>query len=217
MLKLTSLLILLLGCASKPTPYQPMKKHEGYKEKTLEGLQVVVFRGNSYSKKAKARFYAEFRAIEVCRETGFKLANIFDFMDKTTSRDVIRTSSFGPSYYYGMSPFYSRYSGFGMSAGFGNSVHDSWKETYVYPNIEVVFRCSNEAVRPELLLREVPAEEMKHLVKDLKGALQVEKVPEDSPNKGNLLPGDIILKLGETRIQRIYELLSTFKAEAPVQ
>ncbi|HXH30645.1 MAG TPA: hypothetical protein VNJ01_07515 [Bacteriovoracaceae bacterium] len=208
------LLWLIASCASsRPTPYQVMKKNEGYKEKMLDELQVVVFRGNSHSKKSKARFYAEFRAIELCRESGFKLANIFEFLDKTTSKEVVHTTSFGPSYYYGMSPFHNRYSGLGLSAGFGNSNSDSWKETYIYPYVEAVYKCSNTVVRPQLSLREVSPEEMKHLVKDLKGAIQIEKITVESAHKGMLRPGDIILKAKELRVQKAYEFLTVFGPE----
>ncbi len=217
MVKYLSLLLLFgVGCSStKPTPYQKMQKNEGYEEKTLDDLRVVVFKGNAYSKKPQVNLYAEFRAIEVCREAGFKYANIMDFEDKTTSRDVVRTSTnaFGPSYYYGMSPFYSRYSSFGMSMGIGNMQSNSWKETYIYPNLEVIFRCANSVLRTRAIFREVPSEEMKHLVKDLKGGLQIEKFSDGAAEASNLKKGDIILKVGAERVEKIHQFVALFTPE----
>src|SRR5680860_693617 len=110
MLRLLLLLPLLLACASTSrTKYAPYKKKQGYTDGASVGnIRVVSFKANAYTKTAEAELFAKFRAIEVCKSSGSKLAHILAVLDKTVSKDVIRTTSSGfPSYYYGMSPYYS--------------------------------------------------------------------------------------------------------------
>ena len=208
MLRLFLLLVLVTSCASDRTKYGKYSKKEGgYQEKVLEdSLRVVSFKANSRTKTELARKFARFRATEICLTENFKLAHILGVFDKTESKTVTRTSSNGyPSYYYGMSPFYGRYSGFGF--GFGSMHSSSWNETLKYPDVEVIFQCANEAFEPLTVFREVPAEEMKHVVKDLRGALQVEKIPKEV-GVSELKVGDILIIAEGERIQQQYQLLS---------
>jgi len=209
-------IFILASCSSQErTKYQAYDKDErgGYSsEKFTDSLDSVVFQGNRFTKRKDAEAFARFRAIEICHERGVPLTQIVGVLDKTSEKEVTRSSSnvYGfPSYYYGYSPFWSRYSGVGFSAGINTVSSESWSETLVYPRYEVLFRCVSKVFEPELILREVSAAEMKHLVKDLKGGLQVEKIMKDSPNK-NLHPQDIILRARGERISRNWELLSSF-------
>src|SRR5690606_35059943 len=102
------------------------------------------------------------------------------------------------------------YSSFGVSAGFNTISSDSWSETLRFPVIEAYYTCEKQVFRPELIFRELPAEEMKHLVKDVKGAIQVEKVPEGSPNEKNIETGDIILRAQGKRIEKVFQLINMF-------
>lgn len=213
---LLSALILMLfpGCASERTKYQTYEKQEGYRDLAPEdNLRMANFRGNPYTKKFDAEHFAKFRAIEVCEGTGKKLTHILDVKDRSLSRNVIRSSGTGfpSSYYYGMSPFYNRYSSFGF--GISNSTSTAYEETYVYPDFTAYFDCVDAAFGPEVLLREVSAEEMKLLVKDLKGALQVEKIMKNSPNFSILEVGDVILRAQGQRIQNVPQLLRLFSSE----
>lgn len=213
MLRILMLLVLLVGCASERTKYAKYsKKNGGYQDKTVENnLRVVSFKANSYTPVKLAIKFAKFRAIEICQKEEYKVAHLLDTFDKTQSKTVTRTSSSGyPSYYYGMSPFYSRYSGFGYGFGFSTMNSSSWNETVQYPDIEVIFQCTNEVWEPEVKFREVPPDEMKHLVKDLKGGLQVESVPETSVSKKNVKVGDVIIEGNGERIQQTYQLLTLF-------
>lgn len=205
-------LLLIAGCASKPTPYQKEKKQEGFTDGGFEGLSVARFRGNSYTKKDKAQTFAEFRAIQVCSETENKHANIIDVFDKTIQKNIIRSSGsgWGPSYGMGMYPYYSRYSSFGFGVGFNTVSTNSWNETLIYPVMEVYYTCSDKIIRPEIVFKEISAEDMKHLVKDVKGAIQVESIPEISPNTKAVERGDIILKANGKRIEKVYELIRLF-------
>lgn len=210
MLRILTLLLIISSCASKPTKYgKYSKKDGGYQDKTLEGnLRVVNFKANSNTKTSLATKYATFRAIEICSAANFKLTHLLDTFDKTQSKTVTRTSTNGyPSYYYGMSPFYSRYSGFGF--GFSTMQSSTWNETLKYPEVEVIFECADEVYEPGVVLREVPADEMKHLIKDLHGGLQIERIPKEAP-KSKLKVGDIIIYGDGVRIQQNYELLSLF-------
>lgn len=208
-----TILFLAVSCASNdPTPYQRQKKKEmGYSDKQLENLRIATFRGNAYTSRERAQRYAEFRAIEVCRGTQEEHANILDIFDKTVEKQITRSSgtSWGPSY-FGMYPYYSRYSSFGIGAGFNTISSDSWSETIAFPVMEAYFTCENKVYRPDLIFKELPADRIKHLVQDVKGAIQVEKIPEKSPNEKSVELGDIILKANGKRVEKVYQLIHSF-------
>jgi hypothetical protein len=205
-------ILLIAGCATKPTPYQKEKKKEGYRDSTQEELRVASFRANTKTKKSKARSYAEFRAIEYCQGQEKKHANIIDINDKTVEKQITRTSGsgWGPTYGFGMYPYYSRYSSFGIGATFNTISTDSWNETLTFPYVEVYYTCADRMYRPEIMLKEISPEEMKLLVKDLKGALQVEKIADQSSNKNAIEQGDLILKANGRRVEKVYELIRLF-------
>lgn len=218
MLRLLVILCVLLGCSSqKPTKYQAYKKKKGggYQEQMIgENLRLVSFKGNEKTNISTCIDFAKFRAIEICRKENLKFAHILDWIDKTKLKTITRTSSTGfPSYYYGMSPFYGRYSGFGYGFGFSSTSSSSWDETLKYPRIEVLFECADEVYGPEVALREVLGEEMKHLVKDLKGGLQVESIADSSSNEGSIQVGDIIIRAQGKRLEKAF-LLSAILGEA---
>ncbi|HXH76219.1 MAG TPA: PDZ domain-containing protein [Bacteriovoracaceae bacterium] len=207
-------IILAVSCASTSrTKYQSYEKQQGYRDLPSENnLRVGNFTANAYTNKDDAELFAKFRAIEICKESGFKLTHMLDVKDKSVSKDVIRSSGTGfPNYYYGMSPYYNRFSGFNI--GMSSMSSSSWEETYTYPEYTVYFDCVNSAFGPELILRDVTPEEMKLLVKDLKGGLQVEQVMESSPNVKILEEGDVILKVLGQRVQTQAQLLKVFSAE----
>lgn len=211
------LLVILFSCSSaKRTPYQKFEKKEGgYSDSVMEdNIHITRLEGNSRTKKSYAEMFARFHSLEECRKAGKKLSHILAVVDKSSTKKVIRSDSdsWGPSYYYGMgmSPFYSRYSGFGFSTGINTMSTRAWEETLVYPEIEVIYHCTDKAYEPEIAMRDVPPEEMKHLVKDLKGGVQIEKILADSPNR-TLKEDDIILKAEGKRIMKGHQLLSLFK------
>ena len=177
-------------------------------------MKVARFKANSYTKKEKAELFAEFRAIENCRETENKRANIIDIFDKTEEKIVTRTSgtNWGPSYGFGSYPYYSRYPGYGYGVGIDMSTSSGtmWNEKVAYPNLEVYYECRDKIFRPQILFKEINAETMKLLVKDLKGGLQVEKLPETSPNHKKIELGDIVLKANGKRIEKVFELVRLF-------
>lgn len=206
------ILTLFVSCATKPTPYKSEKNKEGYSDQQEGNFRIATFKANSVSKKAKAQRYAEFRAIETCHELNGLHANILDIVDKTIEKDITRTSgtNWGPSYGFGMYPYYSRYSSFGFGIGMNTMSGSSWKEKVIFPVMQAWYTCSEKVYRPKLLLKEISAEESKLLVKDLKGSIQVAKVPEDSPNKTALEDGDIILKANGKRVEKVYDLIGLF-------
>lgn len=205
--------IFLFSCAhNERTPYQVYKKHQGYREKVEDGLRIVNFMSNSYTKIEDTMIFAKFRAIELCLGENKKFALILDVVDKTEKKDILRSrgDTYYPSYYYGMSPYYSRYSSFGLYGGFGTTNTETWKETIVTPQIDVLYQCADTAKGPEVIFRDVSAEEMKILVKDLKGGLQVEKILDHSPNKNIVEFGDVLIKANDQRIQKNFEVLKLF-------
>jgi hypothetical protein len=214
MLKLFLMFLFISGCSSHPTPYQKEKKREGFSDAGVDDIRIAIFRANSHTKPSKAQKYAEFRAIEYCRETEHKHANIMDVSDKTVLKKVTKTSggSWGPTYAFGMYPYYSRYSSFGLGIGYNSLESESWSETLSLPVIEVFYRCSDQMIRPELILKEISDEQMKFLVKDLKGGLQVEEMTKGSPNLALIEKGDIILKANGQRIEKVYDLIKLFEA-----
>ena len=211
------ILAFIVSCSStKPTPYQKEKKQEGYRDSTFEDLKVATFLGNSYTKKDRAQSYAEFRAIEICSQENNKHANIIDVFDKTVEKQITRSSgsSFGPSG-FGAYPYYSRYSSFGFGVGYNTMSSNSWNETLIFPIMEVYYTCSNIVFRPEIMFKELSANQMNALVKDVKGAIQIEKILPDSPNLSTFSLGDIILKANNQRIEKVYELIRMFNDKNP--
>lgn len=215
MRRILFLFVFISACATKPTPYQKEKNKEGFSDSSTDSLKVSVFKANSVTKPEKAQKYAEFRAIQICREKENKHANILDINDVSVKKNVVRTSggAWGPSYGFGMYPYYSRYSSFGVGVNYSSIQTDSTIEEVRYPVMQVFYTCSDKIVRPEIILKEISAEQMKILVKDLKGALQVQKVPENSPNEKAIEVGDIILKADGRRIEKVHELIGLFKDE----
>lgn len=213
-LLLTFLFILTACSTTSRTKYKPFEDEQGYFVKEVKGdLKVAAFQGNAYTERDEAELFAKFRAIEDCKASGFEFAHILEVEDKTILKDVIRSSSAGfPSYYYGMSPFYSRYhSGFGL--GFSTMSSNTWEETYSYPRFEVAYECTYATFEPELILREVPAKEMQLLVKDLKGGLQVEEVIPGSPNAGVIEEGDVILRANNRRVEEKSAFVRMFRPD----
>lgn len=204
-------LILSFSCShQKRTPYKLLHKGEGFSDSNLEdNLKVAGFKANARTKTSQALMFARFRAMENCSSSPNFLTHIMEIQDKTQTEKVMRISSTGyPAYYFGMSPYYQRYSGFGF--GFSTMSSQTWNETLVYPNFEVIYRCSEKILEPKLGLVEVPSPELRHLVKDLSGAILIQKILPDSPNKDSVLAGDIIIKVEGNRIQKIYEFLNAF-------
>lgn len=211
------ILALIAGCSStKPTPYQKEKKKQGYRDNVFEEMKVASFKGNSYTKKDRARMFAEFRAIESCRSESHKHANIIDIFDKTIEKEIIRSSggAWGPSFYGGMYPYYSRYSSIGVGIDYSTISTNSWSETLIFPYIEVYYTCTDAIFRPQVLFKELSSEQIKHLVKDVKGAIQVENILKGSPNENSLQLGDIVLKANGKRIEKVYELIRMFNTDS---
>lgn len=219
-------ILMVSACSSdQRTKYGSYKKKNngGYThQKITDDLQMVTFRANSYTKKSTAELFARIRSLEICRDQEKQYSHILGVIDRSDSREITRSTSnvYGfPSYYYGYSPFYHRYSGIGFSAGLNTVTSNTWNETLVFPHYDLLFKCVDQVFEPEVIMREVSADEMKHLVKDLKGALQVEKVMDGSPNQ-QLKTGDILLKAGGERITQNWQLLALFnqsKTEVPVE
>ena len=210
------ILLLAVSCStSKPTPYQKEKKKEGYRDLTFEELRVSSFKANAHTKKDRAILYAEFRAIDQCLVEGKKHANLIDVLDKTVEKEITKSTggAWGPSIYGGAYPYYSRYSTIGVGIDYSSISTNSWKETLTFPYIEIYYTCADRVFRPRVQFKELTAEEIKHLVKDVKGALQIEKIMENSPNREYFGPGDIVLKANGKRIEKVFELISLFNAD----
>lgn len=210
-------MIFLAACSStKMTPYQKEKKNEGYSDSSFKEIKVASFKGNSHTKKDVAKNYAEFRAIEVCRAEN-KHAGIIETLDKSYSKEIRRSSSssLGPSGFSMYPYYYSRYSTIGFGVNYNTIDTQSWNETYNYPVIEVLFRCEDEVYRPGLTFRELTADQMRDLVKDVKGGIQVEEMIGNK-NKGTLKVGDIIIRGEGERIEHVFQLNSLFSQKRKI-
>jgi hypothetical protein len=202
--------LLATGCASNPTPYQKEKKKEGYRDLSSEEFDIVSFKANSRTKRSVAELYAQFRAIENCRDKSLHV-NVIAVLDRTIEKEILRSTGggWGPSYGFGMYPYY-RHSSFGFGASFNRIYSDSWREVLEYPFIEVYYKCAEKIFRPLVEFKELSSEQIKHLVKDVKGGLQIQNILPRSPNVPTLESGDIILKANGKRVERIYDLIKLF-------
>lgn len=202
------MILVVVACSSSPTSYAPSKNKEGYTDETIgNDLRMATFQGNSSTKREPAELYAKFRAIEVCSELGKPYTHLLKIKDKSFSKEIVSSTTTTPSYYYGMSPYYGGYRGMGPGMGVGYSVGSTStrSDTYEYPLFEVYFECVDKAFDARLSFIEVSASQMKDLIKDLQGAIQIDEVLPESPNRGKLEKGDILIKAGGERITSLVE------------
>lgn len=198
----------LVACSTGPSNYGALKKKQGWADETIgNDLRMASFQGNSATKKEAAELYAKFRAIEVCHEIGTPNTHILKIKDKSYSKEIVSSTSTTPSYYYGMSPYYGGIRGVnpGMGVGYSVGSTSTRSDTYNYPLFEVYFECVANPKDARLSFIELSGSQMKDLVKDLQGAIQVEEVLDDSPNRGKLQKGDIIVKARGERVTSLVE------------
>lgn len=196
-------LVLITGCATnRATPYEPHGPQGGYSDsKVDEHLKGARFAGNQYTDKKDVIILSKFRAQEICNEQGYKFARIFGLKDVTVATDVQ------------MSTAQSQVSGGGMFSYFrGNAQGQSWKQTIQSPSIDTYFTCSNKVYTVQTVLKVLTAEDVKLFVKDLMGAIQVQDILSDSPNKGILQRGDILLRANGERVTTVPQIAAVVDA-----
>lgn len=199
------ILLSIAGCSS-PSLYVPKTNSHGYTDKTVENdLRLAEYLGNSKTKKEVAELYAKIRAIEICHEMNRK-THIITVNDKTYSKNIVQANTSGPSYYYGMSPYYGRYGAYGTGMAYANMNTTYSTETYTYPHFEVYFECVDRAWDAGVHLKPLSSSQMESLVKDLQGAVLVEDVLDYSPNKGTIQKGDIITRVSNERVTKVMDV-----------
>jgi hypothetical protein len=223
---LLAVLLLFAGCASTRTKYQPMDESGGYAEKVIDNKTMMSrFAGNAFTNANDAMVLSQFRAVELCRDKGFVGARVLGFQDLSTSQTVQRSStstsstpvkvrgnrsSTGTANCYAGSCYGSGTSNYSATATGGDqsSQTRTWNETYHYPTFDTYFRCANESHRLGANIIPISADDMKPYVQDLMGAVQVQGLSDDSPNKEVLQVGDFITKVDGTRVQNNAQLIS---------
>lgn len=202
------LLLSMIGCTSSPTNYGPRKSNQGYSDQQVaDELRMAEFQANAQTKKEKAELFSKFRAIEVCREMN-KNAHIMLVNDKSYEKNVVSANTSGPSYYYGMSPYYGGY-GPGLSLGYASTTTNYSSESYTYPHFETYFECVDKSYDAGMHFQNLSASQVSTLVKDVGGAVRVEDVTDYSPNKGVFMKGDIITHVAG---ERVMKQLDVYKA-----
>lgn len=216
------------GCATR-TQYKPHGSNGGYSETMLdEKVMVVRFAGNTHTKQSDAAMFSQFRAIEICKENGFKVARLYHIADKSVKVDVQRTFSqtdTSPTHFNGTArrTSSSNYNLQGTAyGGETQSKSSSWTETLVSPTYDTYFKCTNKINVLGVSLKDVNIEDMKPYVKDLMGAVQIDMVHDDSANKKILRAGDIIVKIDNERVNNNIQLINALDSsknseKVPVQ
>lgn len=218
---------LLTGCATTRTKYGPMTDSGGYSEKKIdEKLYVTRFAGNAYTHQNDASLFSLFRAVEICKDNGFKIARVYGTQDLSTSKTVQRTSNYSyqqPTYFNGTANSNTNYNYYGGGYGQANrntniygtvsggntyGGSQSWEETYNFPTYDTVFSCTNQAYMLRVQLKAISADDMKPFVKDLMGAVQITSLTDDSPNKDILQPGDMVVRVNGARVQNDAQFIS---------
>jgi hypothetical protein len=198
---------LLSGCAHSRTKYHPLDESGGYSEAPVNDRVLKTrFAGNAYTGSRDALLLSQFRAIEICKDKGFVTANILWSEDLSTAKTVQRTSNntyLAPMQYQGSANCYGgSCNGTGTLTGGGESSNSStWNETYHYPTFDTYFACANEIYKAKVTITALTADAVKPYVKDLMGALQIHDMPENSPNRGILQVGDIVVKVDGNRTE----------------
>ncbi|WPU65915.1 PDZ domain-containing protein [Peredibacter starrii] len=204
-------LIALVGCASEPASYKESKGKTGFSDKIVDqNLRVSTFQGNSATKKEKAQLYAKFHAIELCKEMNQPYTHILTIRDTSFQKEITQTNTYGPTYYYGVSPYYGRYGAYGagvsMYGAYGPMNTQTTTDVKPVPQFDVYFECVPKAMDARMSFKSLSASDMKNLMQDVKGGVQVEEILPDSPNKNILQVGDIIIKGNGTRVEKVVEL-----------
>lgn len=203
------MIFIVASCSTSPTPYAPMKDKQGYSDQTIDSdLRMASFQGNSATKKDAAELFAKYRAIQICNDVNKPYTHILVVKDKTFDKEVSTASSTGPTYYYGMSPYYGHYGGYGGGVGmsYGTATTTVSNETYTYPLFEVYFECVDKPKDARVSLTTLSSSQMKTLMQDLKGGVQVDDILDDSPNKNKFQKGDIIIKANGDRVEKPIEV-----------
>lgn len=215
--------LFLSACATR-TKYQPQGESGGYSEARVDSnVMVARFSGNAYTHKNDAQIFSQFRAIEICREQGYKVARPMGQEDKTSSKTVQKTSNYtyqNPTYFNGTANTNTNYNYYGGNTLYSNSNTNvngtitggdtyggsqTWNETYVFPTIDTYFSCANEINLAGLEMKVLTPEEVKDLAKDKLGGVQVMKHGDDSPNKDIFQVGDIVLKVDNKRVLTVLD------------
>jgi hypothetical protein len=200
---LFALTLVLVGCSSSSS-YIKKSKDYGYTDQVVDNqLRQASFVGNSKTTKDRAALFAKFRAIEVCHDLKNPLTHFLQIKDKTYSKEVSQAYTSYPSYYYGASPYYGS---MGMGGYYGPASTTVSNETYTYPSFEVYFECTPTPMDARMAFKELSQSQVSQFLNDLKGAVQVDQILPDSPNKDTLKVADIIYQANGTRVATLLEL-----------
>src|ERR1035437_4597960 len=90
---LFALPILRLGCVTPRSAYEPMTQNGGYKDGETGGIRVARFVGNAKTSPDDSRDFSLFRAIEYCREEGFKVARVYLVNDMSHDNVVHKSAT----------------------------------------------------------------------------------------------------------------------------
>jgi hypothetical protein len=219
-LAIATCMLIFSSCATR-TPYQSYAQNGGYIDgKYDDGTRYSRFAGNAYTHKDYALWFSLFRALEVCNNSGYKYTRILGSRDLSATKDIQRTSTYNynaPTYYSGNAN--TNFSNYGNSlqantnyngtiyGGDQTSNSKSWTETLTFPIVDTGFDCLDSLFRAKIKFRELKEDDVKSYVKDLRGALQVEDIPEDSPNKEKIKNSDIVLRLNGERVWTVSEFV----------
>lgn len=164
------------------TTYSPYSLFQGYSDLNLSAdLRVARFVGNTYTSQQSIAMMSAFRAIEICREEKFRLADIYD----------TKIPSSGGEIKDGYRPYIDIQEN---SVGYGHVPYDTY------------FACRNEIYLLGVLWRPVPASEVSTYAKDGKGAFRIEGFMMFSPNQGRMKVDDLVLEVDGNRIANSSEL-----------
>lgn len=209
-MKTTFFFLFVIAACSSPTGYVPSEKQEekGYTDEVIsEELRLTTFHGNEHTNKEQAELFAKFRSIEVCQELNKKFSHILLVKDRTHKQEVTETAQVSPNYYYGMSPYYGAGYRWGMTPmAYSAPATQTISKTKTFPSFDVYFECVDLALDARVSLKNLSNYEVRDLVKDTLGAVQVDEVLSESPNTGKLQKGDIVFKVNGQRVGRILDV-----------
>lgn len=216
-----SICVFSIGCAHR-TEYAPYGENGGYRDKDIsDRLTVARFAGNAYTHPRDARLFSQFRALEICRSRGRKIARIWGIEDRSSSKTVQHTATYNyqaPAYFSGTANSTTNRRSYGQGTdqyntdtsysgsiygGGSQSQSSSWNETFIFPTFDTFFSCTDTVYMTKIKMREISEQDMKPYVKDLMGGVQIETFTDDSPNSNSLSVGDIIIKVNGERIRNV--------------
>lgn len=217
--------LFVASCSTKQrTKYQEIgtDKSGGFTESMYaDGTYKARFAGNGYTSPKDAELFSVFRAIELCNNDGFAVAEIFGVYNLSKSKKIKKSSSYNYKMptningQYSSTTDYSNYSNVKTKGQYDATVSGGhtmggtrqWTETYNFPVFDTVVKCINSKKLIGVMTEELDRKEVKRIKDDFMGAILIKRIMEGFPAEDVLKVGDVIVSVNGERVEKNPEFI----------